>query len=154
MKNKRGEKMGFITLDDRSGRIEASLFAEAFTNSHTLLQTDTLVVLEGEVSHDDFSGALRVRTKRVLSLGEARTALAESLQIRVTQTQLQGEILNWLAQICQKYSGSCPITLDYTGQEAQATLQLGQDWNIEPQDALLQALRDQFGPSNVSLQYR
>lgn len=154
MKNKRGEKMGFVTLDDRSGRIEASLFAEAFTNSHTLLQTDTLVVLEGEVSHDDFSGALRVRTKRVLSLGEARTALAESLQIRVTQTQLQGEVLNWLAQICQKYSGSCPITLDYTGQEAQATLQLGQDWNIEPQDALLQALRDQFGPSNVSLQYR
>ena len=25
MKNKKGDKMGFVTLDDRSGRIEASL---------------------------------------------------------------------------------------------------------------------------------
>lgn len=30
MKNKKGDKMGFVTLDDRSGRIEASLFSEAF----------------------------------------------------------------------------------------------------------------------------
>ena len=53
MKNKKGDKMGFITLDDRSGRIEASLFAEAFNTAQALLQTDALVVVEGEVSNDD-----------------------------------------------------------------------------------------------------
>ena len=82
MKNKKGDKMGFITLDDRSGRIEASLFAEAFNSAQALLQTDALVVVEGEVSNDDFSGGLRLRAKRVMSLEEARTGLAESLRVR------------------------------------------------------------------------
>ena len=50
MKNKKGDKMGFVTLDDRSGRIEASLFSEAFAAAQSLLQTDALVVVEGEVS--------------------------------------------------------------------------------------------------------
>ena len=47
MKNKKGDKMGFITLDDRSGRIEASLFADAFASNQALLQNDALVVIEG-----------------------------------------------------------------------------------------------------------
>ena len=53
MKNKKGDKMGFITLDDRSGRIEASLFADAFASAQALLQTDALVVVEGEEQGDD-----------------------------------------------------------------------------------------------------
>src|SRR3546814_4346089 len=74
--------MGFITLDDRSGRIEASLFADAFASNQALLQSDALVVVEGEVSNDDFSGGLRLRAKRVMSLEEARTGLAESLRLK------------------------------------------------------------------------
>ena len=154
MKNKRGEKMGFVTLDDRSGRIEASLFAEAFANAHALLQTDALVVIEGEVSHDDYSGALRLRTKRVMSLEEARTALAESLRIKVTYTQLRPEILDWMEGLYRQYAGACPVTLDYTGQEARALLQLGQNWQVDPADGLIQSLRDQFGRENVFLHYR
>ncbi|MDC6700659.1 OB-fold nucleic acid binding domain-containing protein, partial [Leclercia adecarboxylata] len=90
MKNKKGDKMGFITLDDRSGRIEASLFAEAFNTAQALLQTDALVVVEGEVSNDDFSGGLRLRAKRVMSLEEARTGLAESLRVKVAGEALKG----------------------------------------------------------------
>ena len=154
MKNKKGDKMGFITLDDRSGRIEASLFADAFNAAHALLQTDTLVVVEGEVSHDDFSGGLRLRAKRVLSLEEARTGLAESLRMKVDHSALQGDRLRWLAELCGRHRGSCPLTLDYSGSDAKAVLQFGDQWRIAPADALIQALRDQFGRDNVFLHYR
>jgi len=154
MKNKKGDKMGFITLDDRSGRIEASLFADAFASNQALLQTDTLVVVEGEVSNDDFSGGLRLRAKRVMSLEEARTGLAESLRLKVTTEVLKGPRLNWLADICSRNRGACPITLEYTGSQARALLQFGQDWRIDPTDNLIQALRDQFGRDNVFLHYR
>ncbi|BAU76206.1 DNA polymerase III subunit alpha [Metapseudomonas furukawaii] len=154
MKNKKGDKMGFITLDDRSGRIEASLFADAFNAAHGLLQTDALVVVEGEVSHDDFSGGLRLRAKRVLSLEEARTGLAESLRMKVDFSALQGDRLRWLAELCGRHRGSCPLTLDYSGNDAKAVLQFGDDWRIAPADALIQALRDQFGRDNVFLHYR
>jgi len=154
MKNKKGDKMGFITLDDRSGRIEASLFADSFQAAQSLLQTDAMVVVEGEVSSDDFSGGLRLRAKRVMSLEEARTGLAESLRLTVRSEALKGDRLRWLGDLCRKHRGACPITLDYTGQEARALLQFGEAWRIDPADSLIQALRDQFGRENVFLQYR
>jgi DNA polymerase-3 subunit alpha len=154
MKNKKGDKMGFITLDDRSGRIEASLFADSFQAAQSLLQTDAMVVVEGEVSSDDFSGGLRLRAKRVMSLEEARTGLAESLRLTVHSEALKGDRLRWLGDLCRKHRGACPITLDYTGQEAKALLQFGEAWRIDPADSLIQALRDQFGRENVFLQYR
>ncbi|MNN38797.1 DNA polymerase III subunit alpha [compost metagenome] len=118
------------------------------------MQTDTLVVVEGEVSHDDFSGGLRLRAKRVLSLEEARTGLAESLRMKVDHTALQGDRLRWLAELCGRHRGSCPLTLDYSGNDAKAVLQFGDQWRIAPADALIQALRDQFGRDNVFLHYR
>ena len=154
MKNKKGDKMGFITLDDRSGRIEASLFADAFASNQALLQNDALVVVEGEVSHDDFSGGLRLRAKRVLSLESARTALAESLRLKVDHQMLQGERLRWMADLFKRHRGACPLTLDYTGSEARAQLQFGEAWQVDPTDNLIQVLRDQFGRDNVFLHYR
>jgi DNA polymerase-3 subunit alpha len=154
MKNKKGDKMGFITLDDRSGRIEASLFADAFNSAQALLQTDALVVVEGEVSNDDFSGGLRLRAKRVMSLEEARTGLADSLRLKVVSAALKGDRLRWLAELCGRHRGACPVTLDYTGDDARALLQFGDGWKIEPADSLIQALRDQFGRDNVFLHYR
>ncbi len=154
MKNKKGDKMGFVTLDDRSGRIEASLFAEAFSAAQALLQTDALVVIEGEVSQDDFSGGLRLRAKRVMSLEEARTGLADSLRMKLDTRALQGDRLRWLGDLIGRHRGACPITLEYQGHDARALLQFGESWRVDPADSLIQALRDQFGRDNVFLHYR
>ena len=154
MKNKKGDKMGFITLDDRSARIEASLFAEAFHSAQSLLQTDAMVVVEGEVSNDDFSGGLRLRVKRVMSMEDARTSLAESLRLKVNRDALKGDQLRNLGELLKKHRGACPVTMEYTGEEAKAMLQFGETWRIDPADSLIQALRDQFGRDNVFLQYR
>ncbi|WP_327439881.1 DNA polymerase III subunit alpha [Pseudomonas donghuensis] len=154
MKNKKGDKMGFVTLDDRSGRIEASLFADAFMANQALLQTDAMVVVEGEVSNDDFSGGLRLRVKRVMSMEDARTNLAESLRLKVHADALKGDRLSWLGELFKRHRGACPITMEYTGSDAKAMLQFGESWRIDPADGLIQALRDQFGRENVFLQYR
>ncbi|MGN8276895.1 DNA polymerase III subunit alpha [Pseudomonas sp. SMN5] len=154
MKNKKGDKMGFITLDDRSGRIEASLFADAFHSAQSLLQTDAMVVVEGEVSNDDFSGGLRLRVKRVMSMEDARTNLAESLRLKLQTQDLKGDQLRWLGELFKRHRGACPITMEYMRPDAKAVLQFGEGWRIDPADALIQALRDQFGKDNVFLQYR
>ncbi|WP_434770948.1 DNA polymerase III subunit alpha [Pseudomonas entomophila] len=154
MKNKKGDKMGFVTLDDRSGRIEASLFAEAFMAAQTLLQNDAMVVVEGEVSNDDFSGGLRLRVKQVMTMEDARTRLAESLRLKVAHEALRGDRLHWLGELINRHRGACPITLEYTGSDAKAMVQFGDSWTIDPGDGLIQTLRDQFGRENVFLQYR
>lgn len=154
MKNKRGEKMGFVVLDDRSGRIEVSLFADAFNEAHVLLQTDAFVVIEGEVGTDDFSGGMRVRARRVMSLAEARTSLAESLRIKIDYQHIKRDTLEQLAKQLSVHRGSCLVTCEYSMATAKAVLRFGDEWRIEPTDNLLQVLRDQFGDENVFLQYR
>ena len=154
MRNKKGDKMGFITLDDRSARIEASLFSEAFTQAQALLQTDALVVVEGEVSHDEFSGGLRLRAKRVMSLEEARTGLAQSLRLNVSVHDLTRNNLARIQALLVQYKGACALTMNYTGHTAKALLEFSEQWKIEPTDDLIQALRDLLGRDNVFLHYR
>lgn len=153
MRNKKGDRMAFVTLDDRSGRIEVSLFADAFHQAHGLLQTDTLVVIEGEASHDDFSGGLRFRARRVMGLEEARTSLADSLRLRLSQQQLPDNWAEQLGKALSQYPGACPLSVAYTGSQASALLRLGEQWQVEPNDHLLQLLRDQLGDDNVFLHY-
>ena len=113
-----------------------------------------MVVVEGEVSNDDFSGGLRLRVKRVMSMEDARTNLAESLRLKVQTQDLKGDQLRWLGELFKRHRGACPITMEYTSPDAKALLQFGETWRIDPADSLIQALRDQFGRDNVFLQYR
>ena len=80
--------------------------------------------------------------------------LADSLRLRVASDALKGDRLRWLAELCGRHRGACPITVDYSGNDAKAQLQFGEGWRIEPADSLIQALRDQFGRDNVFLHYR
>lgn len=154
MKNKKGDKMGFVVLDDRSGRIEASLFADVFSEYQELLKTDAMIVAEGEVSHDEFSGGLRLRVRKVHSLLDARISLAESLRIRIHSEQLVQDKFDWLSSLLQQHKGTCPACVDYQNDAALAVLRLGEGWQVKPSDQLIQMLRDQFGKKNVYLNYR
>ena len=62
-----------------------------------------MVVVEGEVSNDDFSGGLRLRVKRVMSMEDARTSLAESLRLKVSRDVLKGEQLRNLGELLKRY---------------------------------------------------
>ncbi|GGI90362.1 DNA polymerase III subunit alpha [Halopseudomonas pertucinogena] len=154
MKSKRGDKVGFVTLDDRSARVEVSLFAEAFQAAQALLQKDALLVVEGEVAVDDFSGGMRVRAKRVMSLEEARTALLDSVRISLDTRRHEPSCLSQLAGVLQQYKGECPVTVELQRPDAEALLRLGDGWRVEPADELVQTLRDQLGKDSVSLHYR
>ena len=154
MKTKRGDKMGFVTLDDRSGRIEVSLYAEAYQASQSQLQKDALLVVEGEVSQDDFSGGLRMRVKRVMSLEDARTTLLDSVRISLDTERHSTQSLDQLAGLLRKFPGGCAVTVDLQRPDAAVQLRLGDSWRVEPADDLVQGIRDHLGKDSVSLHYR
>ena len=60
-KSRRGVPMCFVQLDDRSARIEVSLMGETFDNYAAKVNKDKLLVIEGEVQFNEFSGGLAVR---------------------------------------------------------------------------------------------
>ncbi|WP_426417355.1 DNA polymerase III subunit alpha [Aestuariirhabdus sp. LZHN29] len=153
MRTKRGDKMAFITLDDRSGRIEVSLFADCYEEYQHLITKDTLVFVEGEVSFDDYSGALKVRAKRLMSLVDARQQYARFLCLELPESLCKNGFTQFLAQLFGDHPGTTPVQVNYRRDDARATLLLGESWRVEPSDELVQELRDHYGKDQVMLSY-
>ena len=153
MKNKRGDKMGFITLDDRTGRIEVSAFADTFAEYQHLFQKDAVLVVEGEVNHDDYSGSLKVRCKRIMRLEEARSYYAQRLVVEVSSDQMDVRCRSQLGEMLRAQPGSLPVRLDYRKNDALASVMLGEQWTVSPSDDLVLNLRQWLGKGAARVEY-
>jgi DNA polymerase-3 subunit alpha len=162
MKNKRGDTMAFVMLDDRSARIEVSLFADVFEPVREKISKDAILVVEGQVTFDDYSGQLKVRGKTVRTLLDARQSSIRSLQLTLTDADFSssarsvgrqdfGSLLKQLLE--PSLSGPCPVLIDYRRADARGRVRLGVDWQIQPSDELIQRLKDRFGDHSVRLNY-
>lgn len=154
MKTKRGDTMAILQLDDRSARIEVTVYPETLSEKRDLLVKDQIVIVEGGVAHDDYSGGLSVRARDVHSLQSIRESHAAELTIEVSQASLDDALADRLAQALGAAGGGrCPVSLWYQQPAGRARIRLGERWAVTPSDELLQQLRDCVGQTQVALQY-
>ncbi|MDZ7854460.1 MAG: DNA polymerase III subunit alpha [Halomonas sp.] len=156
MKSKRGDTMAFITLDDRTGRIEASLFGELYDQLRGRLEADQVMIVEGEVSSDDYSGGLRLRGKEVTPMVEARSRFGQAVELSLDAARLNGRLVDSLrASLAPFCDGEgLPVRLRYSNAEASGWLELAEEWRVTPSDELLTGLREVQGQDGVRLKYR
>ncbi|MGP9548760.1 DNA polymerase III subunit alpha [Halomonas sp. AOP42-D1-22] len=156
MKSKRGDTMAFITLDDRTGRIEASLFGELFEQLRGQIEADQVLIVEGEVSNDEFSGGLRLRGKDVTPMVTARIRYGQAVELALDAGQINGRLIETLRDSLTPYRDEegLPVRLQYRHPAAVAWLELADEWKVAPSDDLLLALRDVQGQAGVQLRYR
>ncbi|MBF8222383.1 DNA polymerase III subunit alpha [Halomonas sp. 328] len=156
MKSKRGDTMAFLTLDDRTGRIEASLFGELYDQLRGQIEADQVLIIEGEVSSDDYSGGLRLRGKEVTPMVAARTRYAQAVELRIDGQRANGRLIRSLEASLEPYRSAegLPVRLHYRNQQAGGWLELAEAWRVAPSDDLLIALREVEGQDGVGLSYR
>lgn len=154
-KTKKGENLCFVTLDDRSARIDVTLFGETYDNARNMVAKDAVLVVEGEVAEDHYSGGIKVRVNKVMSIPQARAQYASGVQVLCEESQLSQRKVKELATLLQahKGDGSLPVKLRYQRSDAVATLVLGEQWQVQANDELLIALMEKFGHESVSLTY-
>ncbi|MFC4258725.1 DNA polymerase III subunit alpha [Marinobacter lacisalsi] len=154
MKTRTGSTMCFVTLDDRSGRLEATLFSEAFNENRELLQSDQVIVLEGQVSHDDYSGQMKMRVSSVMDVATARQSFSRGLQLRIDAKQLHNGLLDKLDNTLRPFrSQGSPVWIEYVGDNASTRIELGESWRVQPDDNLLYELKYLVGDNQVELVY-
>jgi len=156
MKNKRGSSMGFLVLDDRSARLEVSLFSDAFQNYGHKIAKDELLVIEGEIQSDEYNGGMSLRGSQVLTMDEARQKFSRGLALDFTSSQLPDNFNQKLKAILQPYQvpgATCPIAILYKVQEAEGKINLGPEWQVKVSQQLLFDLEENFGNEKVSLNY-
>ena len=64
---KRNTRMAIVKIEDRKDIIEVAVFSEVFEEARPLLVKDQLLIIDGEVSTDEYSGGLRMSARRILA---------------------------------------------------------------------------------------
>ncbi|MDD9957753.1 MAG: DNA polymerase III subunit alpha [Gammaproteobacteria bacterium] len=103
MKSKAGDTIAFLTLDDRSGRFEVSLFAKEYEKYRELMQKDLILIVECTVSVDDYTGGMRGRAKQLMTLDQAREKFARRLALNLNASGLQSGFCQHLESILAPY---------------------------------------------------
>jgi DNA polymerase-3 subunit alpha len=149
---RRGSRGGFVAVDDHTGRIEVSLFDETWTLYSELVNKDEILVVEGRVSTDDFSGGYRMTAQKVMTLPEAKARFAKGVQI-----SLRGPADNACAELQSTFvpyqEGSGKVWLNYSNARARARLELGEEWNVKACEELVAALSELDMVSDARLVY-
>lgn len=154
MTTKRGTRIGLMTLDDRSGRMEVMLFSDALDRYAELLEKDKILVVSGQVSFDDFNGGLKMSAREVMDLGTAREKYARGLSVSIDESQINDRFFERFSQILEPHrAGSVPVHVYYQRSDARARLTLGTEWRVTPSDALLDDLKQLLGKGQVELEF-
>lgn len=154
MTTKRGTRIGIMTLDDRSGRMEVMLFSDALERYAELLEKDKILVISGQVSFDDFNGGLKMSAREVMDLGSAREKYARGLSVSIEQSQIDDQFFERFSQILEPHrAGTIPVNVYYQRLEARARLTLGTQWRVTPSDTLLDELKQLLGNDQVELEF-
>ena len=159
MKTKRGKTIAFLTLDDRRARIDVALFGDTYEKYRELLQTDRLLIVEGEVSEDDYSGGLKVSAQQILTMPQARTVFSKGLRLSIAPDFAQGKGLQQLLGILSPHQvyGDKPaakLELQYENSVGRGVIRCASPWRLEVEDDMLQELVYLLGAHAVKMRYR
>jgi DNA polymerase-3 subunit alpha len=145
-----------IVLDDRTGRMEVTLFEEQAVQYRELLVKDSLVLIEGNLRFDDFSNAWRVAGKRVVALSTVREQRARRLILRwprgeaVDPPRFTARLKEVLATAS---GGDCDVLIRYESAAGRCVLGLDRAWAVRPTAELIESLETLLGPDALRLQY-
>ena len=157
-RSRRGGSMSFVVLDDRTGRIEASVFGNVLDAARGKLVNDAVLIVQAEVEHDEFTGSLKLRAKSVETLEEARTRLAEYVKISVDGNGTNQDFALRLRDVLQSHrlgeaADGCPVAVECNCEKARVRVDLGEQWRVVPSNALIEELGEAFGAERVGFAY-
>jgi DNA polymerase-3 subunit alpha len=144
-------KMAVVVLDDGSTQLEVTVFNELWEAERAKIKEDELLMVEGKVQKDDYSGGLRITADKLYTLAEARGRFARSLRL----TMNGGSDAKRLQALLAPFrNGPCPVRLTYRNGDATAELPLPENWRVRLDDALLAGLVDWLQAENVQVVYQ
>lgn len=148
-------KMAIVSIDDAVARVDVVVGSELLNQHAQLIKEDQLLILEGRISNDDFSGGIRVSARKIFDLAAARSQYASMLKIACNgqsdAAKLSALLSPYRSQTTEKRL--CPVKIEYHNAQGQASLMLGDAWRVELHDDLLRNLQAWLSKDNVKILY-
>jgi DNA polymerase-3 subunit alpha len=147
---KKGDSQVFVQLEDGRGRLECAFFAETYNEFAALLARDRLLVMQGGLREDAFSGGFALKVQRCWDYAQVCAKHAQRLSLRL-DLRIPGTWQRVDALLAKHRPGSTPIRLDLLRDGAAGMLDLNGTLSIRADADLAGTLRAQPGVRAVKL---
>ena len=146
----RSGKMLFVQIDDGTAMVEVKIFNELFEAERAKIVTDEVLIVEGKVASDEFTGGIRVTAEKLMTIGEARARFARHLLLRLNGGSDAHKLKSLLAPFAP---GQAQVRVNYRNEKAECEIVLGDAVRVRLDDTLLDALNGWLQSENVEIVY-
>jgi DNA polymerase-3 subunit alpha len=146
---KKGDRMAFLTLEDRKGTVEVVIFSDIYQSSRHLLEVDDPLLIVGTVQQEE-KGA-KIIAQRILTLLEAKEHMTQAIHIKLPAQTVTKENLADLKAILGRHKGDCKAYVHLcTDEHCEAVIRLGERIRVKPDRSLIEEVNRYFGAEVVS----
>ena len=148
MRSRRGARWAILTLQDRTGVIEALVFPEAFGKLEAILKSNTPLLVKGRVAVEDVGTRLIVADARLLDqLADRPPSL---LRVRMDLSTVNTGAIDQLQKLFSSRPGRCRVAFELVkGDGTAATLEAGSA--VLADRELVERVREICGTDSVAL---
>ena len=143
---KKNELMAFLTLEDRQGSIEVTVFPRTFQEQREALNGEEKLLIQGRVQLGDGQDA-KLIAERILPFRE----LPRELWIQFSDKEDYFRREKDLSRLLQPHPGEAEVCV-YLRKE-RAVKRLSKSSAVSIEEELLRSLRSGFGEKNIRLRY-
>ncbi len=157
-KTQRG-RMASVLLDDRTGRLEFTVFSELYEQVRHLLVPDQILSVAGSLSFDEYRSAWSLRAETVRTLDQLRESTADRLELTLdlsdpaAYSEGASRIASLQETLAAFHGSGLAVRLRYYRPGALGELAFGCNWRVQPTEVLLKRLRQLLGSTGVRVAY-
>ena len=143
-----------LILDDRSARLEVSLYEEVFQQHRDIIVKDAILIIDGTLRFDDFIEAWRLQAKSLMDIDRARERFARRLWLRWPAEFDGPQGMNRFEQVLKPYlRGPCGVSVAVNRADYSGKVNLPDAWSVRPTRELLDRLSALVGRAGWYLVY-
>jgi DNA polymerase-3 subunit alpha len=156
-------RMVVVILSDGTATQELTVYNEVFDQYRDLVKEDAIIVVEAKVrsvrrsvGEEGEAVFTRITAERIYDLAGARSRFARAVRLSMNgEASSAGAASSAkLKTLLEPYrQGQCAVEVRYRNGGASVEMQLGDNWRVNLDDALLQSLNEWLKPENVEVVY-
>jgi DNA polymerase-3 subunit alpha len=148
MRNRRGERWAILTVQDRTGVIEALVYSAVFQKVEPILKAATPLLIKGRMAVED--GGTRIRVLDVRLLDQVADRPPSRLLVRLELNAVNDSALARLHDLFTSRPGRCRVTFELVKSDgSEATLEASSA--VQADKELVERVRDICGADSVAV---
>ncbi|MEX0685993.1 MAG: DNA polymerase III subunit alpha [Balneolales bacterium] len=150
--DRKGRPFAFLNIEDRQGSCEIIAFSDVYDRFMNLLQTDNIIVVEGEISKRDGIPKIIARTIDRIENLRAKNQDNLRLRIRLDTEKLDHADLQGMAELFDQNRGKTQVAFDVVSPHSPKLKMKVRKFVVEPSEEVYSELQRLIGKEKVTFE--